>query len=228
MPRVKQTAKPIRENSDEESYDPTTDGRKRTMAATWGGASKRGRTDAGGAGSSRGGAALGRGKGKGLARQPTPQPVTSSEEVSGSGSGSGFDEEATESDEEIEQPGQQTGQQAQWTEEEPESEGEQPQQQLYTGPSRSFRAGRIYMMLLPETTVAAGASVPYYKGDIRRYRQECPYVHPKDPTVPDVRFWDHTQVEFYRNILKKKPGEQGASHEVDQLRVDGEEGGPQF
>ena len=53
------------------------------------------------------------------------------------------------------------------------------------------------MMLLPTTTAAAGASVPYYKGDISRYRQQCLYVHPKDPTVPDVRFWDHTQAEFY-------------------------------
>ena len=23
--------------------------------------------------------------------------------------------------------------------------------------------------------------------------------------MPDVRFWDHTQSEFYRNIPKKKP-----------------------
>ena len=89
--------------------------------------------------------------------------------------------------------------------EEPESEGEQPpQQQLYTGPSRSFRAGRIYMMLLPMTTAAAGVSVPYYQGDIRRYHQKCPYLTPKDPIVPEVSFWDHTQSEFYRNILKTK------------------------
>ena len=60
-------------------------------------------------------------------------------------------------------------------------------------------------MLLPTVTAAAGASVPYYQGDVRRYRQKCPYLVPKDPTVPDVRFWDHTQAEFYRNILKKKP-----------------------
>ena len=103
---MKQTAKPIQENSDEESYDPTTDGRKRAVAASQGGASKKGRSDVGGAGSSRGGVAFGRGKGKGLARLPTLQPVSSSEEASGSGfgsgSGSGSDEEVTESDEEVE------------------------------------------------------------------------------------------------------------------------------
>ena len=43
-------------------------------------------------------------------------------------------------------------------------------------------------MLLPSVTAAGGASVPYYQGDVRRYRQKYPYLVPKDPTVPDVRF----------------------------------------
>ena len=59
-------------------------------------------------------------------------------------------------------------------------------------------------MLLPTTTAAASANVPYYKGDISKYRQRCPYLQPKAPTVPDFRFWDHTQAEFYKNVLKKK------------------------
>ena len=67
-------------------------------------------------------------------------------------------------------------------------------------------------MLLPSVTAAGGATVPYYQGDVRRYRQKCPYLVPKDPTVPDVRFWDHTQAEFYRNILKKKPENRVVPH----------------
>ena len=172
MARLKQTAKRIvdpQEDSQEESYNPATDGRKRAVVSR-GGASKRGRTETGGASGSRGGPALGRGKGKGLACPPTPQHVTSEEEVSATGSGSapgsgsGSEDEATESEEELQQQAQQQA-------EESESEGEQAkQQQIYMGPSRSFRAGRIYMMLLPTVTATAGASVPYYQGDVCRYR----------------------------------------------------------
>ena len=117
MPRVKTTAKRIvdpQSDSQEESYNPANDGRKRTVVSR-GGAAKRGRIDTAGVSGSRGGAALGRGKGKGHARPPTPRDETSSEEeeVSAAGTGSvlgsdtGSDDEATDLELEIQQPGQQ-------------------------------------------------------------------------------------------------------------------------
>ena len=47
-------------------------------------------------------------------------------------------------------------------------------------------------MLAPAATLDVGASVPYHKADISKYMSQNPWTKPKDPTVIDVRFWDHT------------------------------------
>lgn len=46
--------------------------------------------------------------------------------------------------------------------------------------------------------------IPVTMDKICAYRKNNPWTKPKDPTVSDVRFWDHVQCELYKAFLKKK------------------------
>ena len=150
-----------------------------------GGGGKRGRGGDSGPATSRG-LGLGRGKGKGKAlppRSPSPSADEESEE------GSEEEEEEEEAQREDE-----TG------DEEGDESGDEVIHEPVHGPMRS---SVTYQMLAPQVSEQFRIPVALSRDEMREYRHTNPWTQPKHPGVSDIRFWDLTQVAWYKNILKK-------------------------
>ncbi|KAK3118918.1 hypothetical protein QOZ80_9BG0710570 [Eleusine coracana subsp. coracana] len=148
-----------------------------------GGGGKRGRGGASGPSTTHG-VGLGRGKGKGKAIPPRdPTPSEDEEEDS--------DEEEEEDDQQEEEEG---------SDDAGDEFGDEVVHEPIHGPMHS---SVTYQLLAPQVDDQFQILVAPSRDKMRVYRHRNPWTEPKHPGVTDVRFWDLTQVAWYKNILKK-------------------------